>query len=113
MKFFVSLFILTGVILRWKDVKIKNNSFIWFSRSICFLVPFNRSFWIKKFGNRGRDLYYLLDQGILRRLIYHLDKNIQSYGSMFTSSIRYFKTPKGKYYTRGMLGLCVFIGVLT
>nr|AVP74392.1 NADH dehydrogenase subunit 5 [Cryptocelis alba] len=113
MKFFVALFIFSGVFLSWKDVKINNNSFIWFSSTICFLVPFNSSFWNNKFGNVGSDLYYLLDQGILSNLIYHLDNNIQNYGSFFTSSLSLFDTVNGKYYVMGILGLGGFIGILT
>lgn len=110
MKFFVFLFILRGAFLRWKDVKFKKNSFIWFSSSISFLVPFNGGFWTKNFVNLGKDYFCLIDQGILSSIMGSLDKGVNSSGRWLVSSFEYFRTPRAKYYVRSVVAFSMFRG---
>ena len=112
MKFFVLLFIFLGLLLSWHDVKINNNSLILLFRSLYFLVPFKRSFWKNNFANSGRNLFYSLDQGYLRKLIEILDERIVKRGNKVVSSLNYFLFPKLGYYLSGILGLTCLVGIM-
>lgn len=109
-KFFTTFFIFSGVFLSWIDVKLKNNRFIWFCSTIGFLTPFKRRFWNKRFRNRGRKYYYLLDQGIFNRCIEGIDNRILYRGRWLTSSSRYFTLPRVGFYMIKILGVSFLIG---
>nr|BBO00509.1 NADH dehydrogenase subunit 5 [Planocera multitentaculata] len=113
MKVIVLILVFFGVCLSWNDVKINNNSFIWFNSTIGFLVPFNSSFWNNSLSNTGSNLFYLLDQGGLSRILFSLDNGINSKGSWINSSIAYFSSPNVKYYIGGLLGICVLGGTIS
>ena len=111
MKFFVTGFIIRGVLLRWYDIKVKNNSLIYFFSSICFLVPFKRSFWVKKMVNWGRDSFYLLDQGILRKRIFDIDLRRIKIRETLHNIFGYFLSPQAKYYMMTTRSMRVFVGL--
>jgi len=112
MKLFVQLYIFLGLALRWYDVKINKKRLIILFRSLYFLTPFNRSFWKNNFANSGNELFYILDQGCLRKTIEILDRRIIYKGNYLVKSINYFLFPKLGYYIVGILGLICFIGII-
>lgn len=109
MKLKVLLVIALGATLAWKDIKIKRNSLIWFCSTISFLVPFNRSFWNNHLRNAGSTIFYMLDQGALRRAIYRTDEGITSSGRWLARSRQYFSHPNIRYYMVSIGGLSLFI----
>lgn len=112
MKFFVFTFILAGVLLRWFDVKVKSNRWIFFFSRICYLVPFNRSFWVNRSVNWGRDWFYLLDRGLLRKRIFDVDFRRIKVREILHKIFSYFLSPKAGYYIRSIMGTSVFIGLM-
>lgn len=108
-KIMTLIFILLGILTRWRDIKINKNRFIWFCRTIGYLTPFNRRFWKKNFANLGRDCYYLLDQGGLNRVITKMDERLTHQGRRLVRSIRYFSFPRVGYYILNIFGLRVMI----
>jgi len=113
MKFFVSFYILIGVVLSWLDWKFNKKSLIWFRRSISFLVPFNGGYWTNKLGNFGRQSFYVLDQGILSSIISSVDRKINNSGRWISNSLEYFRSPQAKYYLITIIGLVFFAGLIT
>lgn len=101
--------ILLGVILRWKDIKVKNNTLLMFYGRLCYLEPFNGSFWVNNFINFGRKAYYLLDQGLLRKIIDKRDRRIIRSGEIIQKRLKYFLWPRAGYYISSIIGLRIII----
>ena len=111
-KLLVLSLILIGFLYRWKDIRINQNSLLWFFSSIRFLVPFNRSFWNNKTKIWGINLLKVLDQGAFRKIINSLDTSYYLRGKRISYRYSYFLNPSPRLYMGRIISILFFLNIM-
>lgn len=112
MKIIVFLLMSRGILLSWFDVKIKKCRLLFFFGSICFLTPFNGSFWVNKTARWGKAAFSLMDQGFFSNMIKDIDFSSSSVSEFLHNIFAYFLSPQRTYYMISIFGMVASIGLV-